>query len=244
MIEFSKKRADTFEHCPWFTDDVFATWIIGHLSKLGNSIADIGAGTGYMLDYYRNTFDASIGIEPSQNMLYILNDRFQSDNSVRIFQGDASKIPLADKSIDVSISKSSLHHFEDYNEGIAEMKRVSKKAIAVIEVILPHINCSDFLKNILLKKEVGRSATSVFSEEDITSIVTPHVKNLRNLHFDQYIIVERWLKNSDLDKTTQNEIIEFILNQEPEINNLMQIHRFNNETYMLRRMNLCIGLLK
>ena len=156
----------------------------------------------------------------------------------------AEQIPFCDKSFDISVAKSSLHHFNDMEIGIVEMRRVSKKAIALIEVVSPDESCISFLKNILLKKEKGRELKSIFTKDLLCDLVKTQMPDaqVHTVFFDQYIDVQEWLLYSDLMKKEQDELYNKILFSEDNIKNILQIHFRNDKLVMLRRMCLCIAL--
>jgi ubiquinone/menaquinone biosynthesis C-methylase UbiE len=241
MVKLSEKRALSFSYLPWFNDEIFASWIVGHLIYHGNSICDFGSANGYMLDYYKNAFEEIIGIEPNKIFYEHCLTKYQSEKKIRIINAFAENTGLNDNCVDISISKSSLHHFTNMEKSVSEMFRVSKKkCVALIEVIAPDERCVPFLTNVLLLKERGRNLNTVYTEKTLKSYLLEYSNNLISLFFDQFILIETWLENSDLNETNQKSIISLIESQPNEIKKLMQIHKRNNKIAMLRRMNLQI----
>jgi ubiquinone/menaquinone biosynthesis C-methylase UbiE len=243
MNYLSNKRAESFDNCPWFTDELFGHWILEHISKIGSSIGDIGAGTGFMANMYKDIFDDVIAFEPSIGMYLKLREKFIDSPNVQTINQGIENIKMDANSIDILISKSSLHHFSDINLSLSNMTQIARNAIAVIEVIVPDEVCIPFLKEILLRKEKERSFNTIFKQSDLISYISESSKDVRSLIYDQYIIVDRWLNNSDLTFHEQSEILKIIASQKGLIKEKMQIHKFREEWYMLRRMNLVIGIL-
>lgn len=238
----SAQRAKTFDGCEWFHDKAFATWVVQHLSAYGNSICDIGTGTGLMLLNYLDYFSPIVAIEPSSFMLPFVKERASKTKSILI-RSVAESIPIRNKSVDVSVAKSSLHHFDNIPRAVSEMERISRKCIGVIEVVSPSDECIPFAKQVVLQKEPSRLEQTIFTEESLTSIVSRVAKSTDTLIYDQYINVKTWLQNSDLQEDEQEKIYTYILNQNNHIKNLMHIHHHKNKLLMLRRMALVIGVL-
>lgn len=243
MKILSDFRAKNIVKYYWLCDEIFANWIVQILKPYGKSILDIGCGNGFMLPYYLNNFDQVAGIEPSDSLYRQIYQKYSSTN-VMLKKAAAEQIPFCDKSFDISVAKSSLHHFNDMEIGIVEMRRVSKKAIALIEVVSPDESCISFLKNILLKKEKGRELKSIFTKDLLCDLVKTQMPDaqVHTVFFDQYIDVQEWLLYSDLMKKEQDELYNKILFSEDNIKNILQIHFRNDKLVMLRRMCLCIAL--
>jgi ubiquinone/menaquinone biosynthesis C-methylase UbiE len=242
MSAFSHRRVIRLPKCFWLHDECFAIWLGSHLTPLGNTICDVGAGDGFMLARFCKIFSKVVAVEPSPSAIQVLKKRTFS-RPVRIIHGKAESIPLPDNVVDIAIAKSSFHHFESMNSGLREMRRIARNAVAVAEVIAPSVSALKFAKKILIHKEPDRSKAAVFSENDLKSYVAGVARNIRCLHFDQYIDVKTWLLNSDLGRNSQLQIYRYIANQTGTVKNDMQIHFQKGRLVMLRRMALVIGLL-
>lgn len=242
MNELSKVRVDKFNNLFWLSDPILASWIVYHLSPKGNTICEIGAGTGNMLNYYKDIFTKIVLIEPNEFMIENLLKK-QLELNIEIKKEYAEKISLKDKSVDIAFSKSSLHHYNNINQGLREMTRIAVNAISIVEVIAPTQNCIPFLEKVVIRKERKRSVNSIFTETMLMDYIKPYVKNCRILHFDQYIDIVTWLESGDLNNDEQEEIVKYIVAQEGSIKKEMQIHFRNGRLSMLRRMALVIGEL-
>ena len=237
MEFFPKERVKTFESLPWFSEDNFSTWITSHIAPFGQSICDIGAGTGIIIENFLRHFDTVITIEPCSEMMLTLLKKANS-NACHIVKARGESIPLINNCVDIAISKSSLHHFSDVLLTINEMARIAKRIVAIAEVISPDDICLPFLKSLLLKKEPNRLSDTIFSEQQLLKIFRRISSNVRCLHYDQYIGIQPWLQNCALDINLQNEIIELVESQEGVVKDIMQIHTRDNKLLMLRRMVL------
>jgi ubiquinone/menaquinone biosynthesis C-methylase UbiE len=229
------KRAATFNSCEWFTDPLLAGWILRQISGQGEVIVDIGAGTGLMLPLYANSFKQVLAIEPNVHMLQQMGWRREAPN-IQVLTGVAERLPLADKSVDVAIAKSSFHHCSDPHLAISEMIRVARRIVAVVEVISPDPLCVPFARRVLLIKEPDRDMDAVYTEASLSTYFRSYGHRTWCMHFDQTINVDQWLRNSDTSAHDINEITQFIEAQPDPIKEMMQIRRERGDLLMLRRM--------
>ena len=89
------------------------------------SILDVGCGNGFFL-YSFSKISNPVGLDFSHQMLSM-------NPCKKIVQGSALFLPFKDKSFDVVFCSNLLHHIEDPQEAIADMKRVSKRYVILSE---------------------------------------------------------------------------------------------------------------
>lgn len=89
--------------------------------KKKDFLLDVGCGTGIFADEFNCT---KIGIDPSIEMLK------QGKNAFYI-QAYAENLPFKDNSFDNVISVTAIHNFKNIRKGLEEIKRVSRKNIAL-----------------------------------------------------------------------------------------------------------------
>lgn len=241
MNLISKKRAENFSDLFWLSDPILIDWMIYNLLPYGNSVCEVGAGTGNMMKAYEKNFSKIYLVEPCPNMFSILSSKNRLDNTFLI-NSTAEQTTLNSGTVDITLAKSSLHHFFDEESAFLEMYRISKRAIAILEVIAPDPICIPFLLNVVLRKEKGRSEQTIFTEEILLNKIIRYSSEYRSLHFDQYIDVKTWLEKSDLEDKEQADIYNYIYFQTSPLRQKMQIHLRNERLVMLRRMNLIIGV--
>ncbi|MEZ5275560.1 MAG: methyltransferase domain-containing protein [Opitutaceae bacterium] len=87
-------------------------------------VLDVGCGTGIMLAQIGRRFPTVdlVGVDPVTEMLAIARQRLGA--SARVVQGVAESLPLPDRCVDVVVSCSALHYFDDPTKSFREMKRV------------------------------------------------------------------------------------------------------------------------
>lgn len=244
MNTLSAYRSANIEKYYWLCDDLFAKWIVEMLKPYGTSIVDVGCGNGFMIPYYVREFENVGAVEPTKFLYKKVINRYRSGN-IQIRNSAAESIDFGNNQFDISIAKSSLHHFSSLSKGISEMERISKNVIAIVEVIAPDEICIPFLTDILLRKEKQRVEESIFTEKKLCKLIEKQIPKGRkhSVIFDQYIDVKNWLLYSDLNDEERQVIWNIIFNSNNRVKSSMQIHYRNKRLVMLRRMCLCIALL-
>lgn len=89
-------------------------------------VADIGCGTGQLLDTLRRLLPEAelIGIDPSEGMISVARARFRDDPRVRLEVSSADHLPLGDGSVDAVTTTLSFHHWEQQGASLRELARV------------------------------------------------------------------------------------------------------------------------
>ncbi len=106
-------------------------------------ILDVGCGNGYFTYYFAKT-NPTVGIDNSETML-------QQNPNKDLVLGSAADLPFKDDSFDLVFCSNLLHHLEDPLNALQEMKRVSRKFVAVSE---PNsLNPGMFLFEIIVEEE-------------------------------------------------------------------------------------------
>ncbi len=87
------------------------------------SIVDVGCGTGRLLRKARERWPHAhlIGVDPAEGM--VKKARLMMPDSVFIVS-PAELIPLPDSSVDLVVSTTSFHHWQDQLQGIREIRRI------------------------------------------------------------------------------------------------------------------------
>ena len=98
-------------------------------------LLDVGCGTGIFAEEFNCI---KIGINPSIEMLK------QGKNAFYI-QACAENLPFKDNSFDFVISVTAIHNFKNLRKGLEEIKRISKKDVALS--ILKRSSKLDEIKN-------------------------------------------------------------------------------------------------
>ena len=87
------------------------------------SILDVGCGTGKLLRRATTNWPEAqlIGVDPANGMIEMAK---RLTPNATFFTGMAEALPLEDASVDLALSTSSFHHWQDQAAGIREIARV------------------------------------------------------------------------------------------------------------------------
>ena len=101
---------------------------------LNSTIADIGAGTGNYSKAIADWGYRVIAIEPSK----VMQSQRQEHHNVSWITAAAEQIPLPKNAVDGAIVMLALHHFDDLNQGIREINRITRGGKIVIFAFEQH----------------------------------------------------------------------------------------------------------
>ncbi|WP_316896780.1 metalloregulator ArsR/SmtB family transcription factor [Pseudodesulfovibrio indicus] len=124
-----------------FFDDIASEWdrmtaeVLGDLD-LGREIrsrlpqcdcaADIGCGTGDMLEILSQSAKTVIGVDNSPKMLELAEERFSGDARMSLRIGEMTHLPLRDWEADCTVMSLVLHHLARPVDALREAARVLK----------------------------------------------------------------------------------------------------------------------
>jgi ubiquinone/menaquinone biosynthesis C-methylase UbiE len=112
---FSKTRASPWPEVEAFLADV----------PPGDCGLDVGCGNGRHLAVLAGRTDRAVGVDASRELLD--ETRRRLDAAVTLVQGDASRLPVAGRSVDVALYVATLHHLPDRErrrQSLDELARV------------------------------------------------------------------------------------------------------------------------
>lgn len=89
------------------------------------SVVNVGAGTGS----YEPTDREVVAVEPSPVMI-----AQRPRGAAPALEGVAEALPLDDKSVDAAMAVLTIHHWQDLDAGLAEMRRVARRRIVLLTI--------------------------------------------------------------------------------------------------------------
>lgn len=95
----------------------------------GESLLDIGCGTGYFTRWFARRGLAVTGVDADPEMLRFAETR--ADAGERFVLGDARALPFPDRSFDLCVSVTALCFIAEQVEALSEMLRVARRRFAV-----------------------------------------------------------------------------------------------------------------
>jgi ubiquinone/menaquinone biosynthesis C-methylase UbiE len=91
----------------------------------GESLLDLGCGTGFVIDLAKTFFKNIVGIDATPAMLERVNTNSKI-GTIRILEGNCESIPFPNNSFDVCTAYAVLHYLKDIKDTLAEAYRVLK----------------------------------------------------------------------------------------------------------------------
>jgi ubiquinone/menaquinone biosynthesis C-methylase UbiE len=134
-----------------------------------HTVCDIGCGSN--CTYFRKWKEAAkakrfVGVEPSPHMREIAHAELGgggSDEDIEVVSGDWEQLPFPDGSIDLAVSRFSLHHLENIEDGYRELSRILKSGgHAVISLPHPDYCAHELHKQGIIPKEGLPMSVEVF----------------------------------------------------------------------------------
>ncbi|MBM4168647.1 MAG: methyltransferase domain-containing protein [Ignavibacteria bacterium] len=98
----------------------------------GASVADIGAGSGFITEELLTRGHHVIAVDQSEKMLLALRTRVGDRGSIDCRVGEDRSLPVADSSVDAALANMFLHHVESPPDAIREMARIVKPGGRVV----------------------------------------------------------------------------------------------------------------
>ena len=93
----------------------------------GRSVLDVGCGPGLFTHHLQRRARRVVGTDRSAWML-------EQAEGLKCVEADAADLPFENESFDVAFEANLLHHADDPAAVVAEMSRVAREAVVIIEV--------------------------------------------------------------------------------------------------------------
>jgi ubiquinone/menaquinone biosynthesis C-methylase UbiE len=132
-ISYDERTAAAFKAVREVPRDGLSEWreaVRRHLRPWpGMTLVDIGAGTGAFAAAFSDWFDLDVlAVEPSAAM----RGQIPRTPAIRVFEGDASALPLPDESADAAWLSLVIHHIPDLGVAAQEIRRVLRPGAPVL----------------------------------------------------------------------------------------------------------------
>lgn len=98
--------------------------------KTGESVLEIGAGTGRNVQYFTELGLKAKGIEPNPEMLKIANMKSTLEKG-QVIQGLGESLPFNDDSFDAAFFMTTIEYIQDREKALKEAWRVAKSRIGI-----------------------------------------------------------------------------------------------------------------
>ncbi|WP_457622583.1 class I SAM-dependent methyltransferase [Persephonella sp.] len=148
----SRFNAVFMKNLEWYMKNIYGKFKIELFNRLGNTVLEIGAGTGINLGYYRKGTDLTV-VEPSKDMIGFLKEKARkSDIKLHIIEGVGEKLPFDDNSFDSVVTTLVLCSVQSQTKVLREIKRVLKpegRFIFIEHVVAPEHTLTYSVQNVL-----------------------------------------------------------------------------------------------
>ena len=125
-----------------FDDDVLRARAITHLVDPGQTVADIGTGTGVLALELARLGLHVIAVDASRRMLDAARAKMAAENieNVELREGDATDLPIANEEIDAALAHMVLQYLAAPADAIREMARVVRRGgrIVIVDFVRHH----------------------------------------------------------------------------------------------------------
>ena len=102
-------------------------------------VADLGCGTGRLIERLAEVVGHVHGVDREQSMLDAAEERLKRHANVTLHRGDLDALPLANASVDAVTCTLVLHHVEDPGRALTEMARaVRPSGVVVVLDMIEH----------------------------------------------------------------------------------------------------------
>lgn len=122
--------------------------------KKDDVILDVGAGTGYIASKVSELCDEVYALEPNASKVEQIMKRFPT---VKVFEGNAERIPFPESYFDKAYVVSAFHHFREQEIALDEIARILKPngSLVIHESDPSRMSSAQKLESRVVKEGVG-----------------------------------------------------------------------------------------
>jgi SAM-dependent methyltransferase len=164
--------------------------------KGGETLADVGCGNGaYLAEFSRRSLTGNaIGFDFSLGMLRAARER--APECARV-AADATRVPLRDRTVDVTVAAHMLYHVPDPAETVRELRRITRSGGRVLVVL----NGADHLEELrslvsqaLRRFGVSRSGESLWGRMSLDrgeELLSREFSSIERVDFPAELVIPR-----------------------------------------------------
>jgi len=97
----------------------------------GESLLDVGCGTGYFSFYFHRLELKVTGLDTSDEMLDVARSKIKEKRNIEFISGEATKIPFPDNSFDIVTLITSLGFIKEPHKAISEAFRIARTKVVI-----------------------------------------------------------------------------------------------------------------
>lgn len=119
----------------------------GGKRKVSSRVLEVGAGAGQHLQFVKKTYSEYTMTDINSSLMY-KNNRESNLAKIKYKVADVQNLPFKTSSFDRVISTCLLHHLDDVEKALSEIKRVTKKG----GLVSIYLSCDPGILNRLLRR--------------------------------------------------------------------------------------------
>lgn len=203
--QFKKQAKGFSDNSLTMNNQSYIKWMLDGLSLSSEiNVLDVAAGTGILSRAMSPFVHNVISIDLSEDMISE-GDQINKSlglTNIRYVHGNVENMPFQENQFDVVISRFAFHHFIDPQKVLGEMRRVSCKTVAIIDMISPE---DDYLckQYNYYEKLRDPSHTKALKQSECLNLFNDlNIKILTTETLDVPVNVNKWM---GLAKTNENE---------------------------------------
>ena len=124
---FRKLGSMVYDSGPYsYISKKFDKFILDNINLKSPKICDLCCGSGNTIDLLSNKSKEIIGIDASEEMIKICNEKFDKKKNIKIILSSVTKIKSEKECFDYVIIRMGLHHIKDKEDVINEIYRILK----------------------------------------------------------------------------------------------------------------------
>jgi ubiquinone/menaquinone biosynthesis C-methylase UbiE len=156
-----------------FTTD--ADWLFDGLPRgADDMVLDVAAGTGHAARRLAADVRAVVAVDATEAMLHRGRDAAQSEGRTNIvfLRADAADLPFPDASFDIAVCRFAVHHFEQPERPLAEMRRCLRPGgrLAVADLVADPVPATAAVQN-ELERLRDPSHARILSQDELRDLV-------------------------------------------------------------------------
>ena len=186
-IKFFQLLAPIYEYLHMFSGDKFLDFADKkEIFGKDDIVLDLAGGTGRMAVRIKDKIKTIVVVDSSEKML----KECEAKTGIKCVLGYAEKIPFPDNYFDKIVVVDALHHFQDLNSVLLELKRVLKDGGKIIvEEVIPK---SFFGRFLVLAEKIAFMKSTFYSPDELHNIFAKYFQTkIAKTNKSSYILIAK-----------------------------------------------------
>ena len=142
----------------------------------GESLLDVGCGTGYFSFYFHRLGLKVTGLDSSEDMLDVARSKIEGKRGIEFISGEATRLPSPDNSFDIVTLVTSLGFIKEPHKAIEEAFRIARKKV-VIGTLNKYSSWALYRRIEGLFRPTVYKGARFYSLKGLRNLVIPQAKN-------------------------------------------------------------------